>query len=174
VRSFAAVVLASCLIVSTSAYADAPGELSVLGLKIKQSKIAGAANGVIAAHGNLTTLPPGPTFDATLGVVLRIHDSYLPPPGPLDQTIAWDATECATNRKGKTRCKSADRLRSMVLVSFPQTPDVFRFRLRVKGLAIDGPFLHPVTVTFTNGDAVWSDVLDECRATVTGLVCKKL
>jgi hypothetical protein len=172
-RSLALVVLASCVIGIVPARGADPGHLNVLGIKIKQSKPGTTASGVATGHGDLTTLPGGATFDASLGVAIEIKDSYLPPPGPLDLVIAWDGTECATNRNGKTRCKSADGLQALTLVSFPKTPNVYKFRLRVKGLTLEGPFLQPVTVTFTNA-AVWDDVLDECRATVTGIVCKKL
>lgn len=152
-------------------------QLNVLKVKLKRSFRLGSpeTNGLIVVRGDFNTDPPADTFSAADGISVHVVDSYVPPDGPLDVLSTWTATECTSNAKGHIRCKSADGARFAYFKPLGHAPSVWRLGVRLKRLDIDAPFLHPVTVTVTNGvvtDRV--DVATECRATVTGLVCKKL
>jgi len=153
---------------------DAPA--NVVKMRIKRSVHLGdpMTNGSILAFGDFTFVSPSDGFDPAKGMAVHVVDSYLPPVGPLDVRTTWDGGECLMV-KGQVRCANADRSQTATFKMVTRSPGVVRFVIRLKHLDIAAPFLEPVTVTITtNGVTDRVDVATECRASVSGLLCKKL
>jgi hypothetical protein len=139
--------------------------LNVTGARIRPQSSPAAGNGSIVLKGDFVTSPPGDTFDASAPITARVRDS-----ASLDQSHTWMPAQCSTTT-GRIRCSSSNARADFR--SSPRTPNVFRFNVTLKGLAIDGPFQPPVSATLKHDTGATRCGTDtECRQSRAGLTCR--
>lgn len=145
---------------------DEFGALSVLSASMKAQKPA-AGNGKAGTRATFVTDPPTDTFDASSPITVSIEDAAMTGG---ERTFA--TSECS-NKRGKIKCKAADKTGSALFKPDPALPGAFSMKARLKGLAIDGMFSGPVTVTLTYGAAtVRLGAINTCTSKATSIKCK--
>lgn len=140
-----------------------PGSLNVTRARIHQQNAPGGQNGSIRVDGDFLTPP---TFGFPPSITVRVQDSLT-----LDQSHTFAS---CTSSGGRVRCK--DSIGVLSKASFQplrSTPSVYRFKIRLLRLGINGPFAGPVQVTLThNAGTQRMDSIADCRAQNSGLSCR--
>ena len=74
-------------------------------------------------------------------------------------------------------CKSADKNSTLVIRAVnpivPTNPQVYKFTITLRRIAITGPFDAPVVTTLTQGAIQRVGVINDCQSNQAGLSCKE-
>jgi hypothetical protein len=143
--------------------------LGVVRGTLKIAKPATAANGRLAARGNLVTNPTNDPLGVTCGVQIDVADATG---SILDDAFA--GSECASSHGGRVFCRHAsDRSDQLKIRPVPKTPGTYRFTLRLGKLAVTIVPTPPLVLTLTtDGDIDRVGTLKTCRATPVTVACK--
>jgi hypothetical protein len=142
-----------------------------------KKKTAGRDNSVAKGSGDLfTSDSTGGAFTAESGVSIRVKDSLasVPPPGDgCDITVSWGAADCKTKDSGTISCRTADGKSFVKFKPNPQAPGQFRFKFKMKGLGLAGPFFEPIQMVLTHDvNLRSSDLVTDCHLILAGLTCR--
>ena len=106
-------------------------------------------------------------FDASAPIAVQVVDNL-----GTSQSHVWPVAECVTKGK-KITCKSADRASQ---AKFKQLgfPAQWKFLVKLKKLAIAGPFQGPVRATISHDTGVdRTDEIVDCKGTSSGVNCRE-
>ncbi|HYC56605.1 MAG TPA: right-handed parallel beta-helix repeat-containing protein [Candidatus Binatia bacterium] len=137
--------------------------LNVLRASLKAQK-PGQANGKAGAK---ATFEDDPEFTAAGGVTVTIEDST-----GTGGTKSFSAAECVTKGE-KVKCKAVDKSGVVSFKPNKNIPGSIDMKAKLKNLAIDGPFIEPLTVTLTYGVLTTkSGSISTCKSKPTSIKCK--
>lgn len=176
------ILVVACAVASGSAVlaacpdfdGDSLCDITVLRGRVTRNVTGGSTlRGKISLQGEFFTDPDGgDVFDTSADVVVHVTDGLN-----LDRTYTWTPADCVVFvSSGHTRCSSPDGNAKALFVSLRRTPQIFSFKIKVKALDIEAPFLKPVTMTMTHGSLpiVREGELDECKSSSKGMNCRQL
>jgi len=129
-----------------------PGEFTRVRLKGQAITTTGELKlGAIVLRGNFETFPPADVFGAAAGISVRVTDGLN-----VDRRADWVPEECVTFPKGGMRCRvdiGERRLKGRFNPT-KETPEIWRYVIRMKRLDIDAPFQAPVTADISHHSGV--------------------
>ena len=129
-----------------------PGEFTRVRFKGQAITSTGELKlGAIVLRGNFETFPPADVFDAASGISVRVTDGL-----GVDRRADWAPEECVTFPKGGIRCKVdiGERRLKGRFNPMKETPEIWRYVVRMKRLDIDPPFQAPVTADISHNSGV--------------------
>ncbi len=147
--------------------ADDVGPLSLLRVTVK-GQAGGGGNGKIVLKGTFPYAPPTDVVDPDAAVTLRVEDG-----GSADQQVVFGPGTCSA--KGtKVTCRSLDRKSKALFKPDRRVANTMQYKAKLGGLAFNGPFTGPVTLTLTYGSGTdRAGAIATCVARGTNdLTCK--
>ena len=141
-------------------------------------------NGLVKISGDLIVdHPAGDTLTDVNGLAIRITDALTLDTATLANPPAWTAAECATKNAPSTsvvrtmQCRSADKrylatFRAVNPVT-PSQPQVYKYTITLRRIAIAAPFNAPVSAVLTQGTIDRAGTISDCQANAAGLSCKE-
>jgi len=145
------------------------GPLTVTRAAVRRYPHARSANGGVEVRGSFTPPASGPgAFGAAQGVAVRVTDGLT-----LDESQAWEAAECRTNRTGRrVLCRATGNPSTQAKLRVRPGGGDMRFTVRLGHLALAAPFGAPVTVALTSDGTIDRvGTLAACRVLPAGLAC---
>lgn len=138
-------------------------------VKVRQQK-DGDSRGKIRLRSGFLAEAPGDLFNSTNPITITVSDAAT-----LSYAHTWTMAECLVKSSGAIRCLSADKAFRVMFKPVKGQPNEFRFRAMMKNLAIDGPFVAPVTVALEHGATPTShqEEAGDCRLTAQGIRCRQ-
>lgn len=141
-------------------------------------------NGLVKVSGDLIIdLPGGDVLSSANGVAIRVADALNLDTDDLPVAPAWTNAQCAVKLhplNGVVRtmqCKSPDknyvaifRAVNPVLATEPQ---VYKFTVTLRRVAIAGPFNAPVSGVLSQGAVDRTGTISDCQSNAAGLSCKE-
>jgi len=163
---------------------DASLNVTVARLKRNTSTNLAKPNGLVKVSGDMIIdLPGGDILNAASGLALQVVDALNLDTSSLVPAAAWAAANCTVKThplNGVVRtiqCKSPNknyiatfRAVNPVLATQPQ---VYKFTLTLRRIAIDGPFNSPVSATLSQGAIDRTGTINDCQSNSAGLSCKE-
>ena len=140
-------------------------------------------NGIVKVSGDfIVNLPGGDTLASPTGYAARVVDALGLDTNTLPSPAVWPAASCTvkTGTGGVIKtvtCKSADKNSTLVIRAVnpivPTSPQVYKFTITLRRIAISGPFDAPVVTTLTQGAIQRVGVINDCQSNQAGLSCKE-
>ena len=141
-------------------------------------------NGLVKVSGDMiVNLPGGDSLVSLTGFAVRVVDSLTLDTDTLASPPSWTPAQCVVktvpaNGVIKTvTCKSADKNSTLVIRAVnpvnPASPQVYKFTITVRRVAINGPFDSPVTTTLEQGPIDRVGTINDCQSNSAGLSCKE-
>lgn len=158
--------------------------LNVTRARAKRSTNPSNPNGLLKISGDMIVdLPGGDALSAASGLAVRVTDALTLDTATLASPPAWAPGACVTKLDASTgvvrtiKCQSADKkysasFRAVNPVSATQ-PQVYKFTITLKRIAIDGPFNAPVAAVLTQGVIDRTGTIGDCQSNGAGLSCKE-
>jgi cysteine-rich repeat protein len=145
-----------------------PGNVVNLVRVVIRRQVDGNAAGKIRVVGFFLTHPPGDTFDASDDIEVRVQDG-----SGHDVTRTFAPGTCRTTSR-RVVCRDSGRLAVFQRYNSAVPSAGYRLRAMLRGLALDGPFSGPVTVTLTHGPGrTRAGALTNCSPRSFGLLCRR-
>lgn len=141
-------------------------------------------NGLVKVSGDMiVNLPGGDSLASPMGFAARVVDGLTLDTDALASPPSWTAAQCVVKTvpvSGVIRtitCKSADKNSTLVIRAVnpvnPAVPQVYKFTITIRRVAINGPFDSPVTATLEQGAIDRVGTINDCQSNSAGLSCKE-
>ena len=144
---------------------DGVGDACDVGpMSLRSGRIAAARDGTANAVSAAGTFVGW--FAVPVGLHVRHGEAFDLDVGALP---SWAAKRC-TSTATRIRCKSPDRMLSLVLTALGASPTIVDFRLTVKRPPATGPFIGPISVLLQEPDGLHVGVLSSCTTSASGAV----
>ncbi|HEY8518064.1 MAG TPA: hypothetical protein VIS07_21350 [Candidatus Binatia bacterium] len=162
------------------------GAINVTQVRLRRNTSVNPArpSGMIRVAGDMiVNLPGGDVLDVTSGLALHVEDALNLDTSTLVTQPSWTGADCKTRLHPKTAvvrnvtCRSPDKnytatFRAVNPISASQ-PQVYKFTMVLRRLAVSGPFAAPVDVTLTYGAVDRIGDISDCQSNTAGLACKE-
>jgi len=141
-------------------------------------------NGLVKVSGDMiVNLPGGDSLASPTGFAARVVDGLTLDTDALASPPTWSAAQCVVkivpaNSVIRTiTCKSADKNSTLVIRAVnpvnPLVPQVYKFTITVRRVAINGPFDSPMSATLEQGAIDRVGTINDCQSNSAGLSCKE-
>jgi len=141
-------------------------------------------NGLIKISGDLIIdLPGGDVLSAANGLAIHVVDGLNLDSAGLAIPPAWAPADCTpklhpTNGVLRTlNCKSPDKNYAAVFRAVNPVlagqPQVYKFTVTLRRIAVVGPFNAPVATTLSQGAVDRTGTINDCQSNAAGLSCKE-
>ena len=140
-------------------------------------------NGIVKVSGDMIVdLPGGDSLASPTGFAARVVEPLGLDTDTLASPPVWPAASCVvkTGTGGVIRtvtCKSADKNSTLSIRAVnpinPAVPQVYKFTIALRRVAITGPFTAPVGTTLSQGAVDRAGTINDCQSNQAGLSCKE-